>query len=78
VRLAACNIILDRAWGKPRQSHKHQHRVQHGAITHVEVAGQVDLRRLSDDELQDFERLLDRATVPAAIEAGPVEPLGSD
>jgi len=69
-RLAACSTILDRAWGKARQSHKHQHHMHHeGVIGHMEVGGQVDLRRLSDDELRDLELLLDRATVPATIEA---------
>ena len=78
-RLAACGIILDLAWGKPRQSHKHQHSVQNEqAITHVDLAGQVDLRRLTNDELRDFEQLLDRATVPATIEAGVIARTGGD
>jgi hypothetical protein len=70
-RLAACNTILDRAWGKARQSHKHQHSVEQRdrPITDIEFVGQVDLRRLTDDELRDFQRLLDRATVPPPIEA---------
>jgi len=69
-RVSACNIILDRAWGKARQS-KHQHHVQHEqAITHVDLAGQVDLRRLSNDELREFEL----SNLRAAIRNDSIQP----
>jgi hypothetical protein len=73
-RLSACSIIIERAWGKPKQSHQHKHSVEQKdkPITEVDIVGQVDLRRLSNDELREFERLLDRATVPPPIEARPI------
>jgi hypothetical protein len=57
-RLAASIAVVDRAWGKPSQSHKHRHQLdqQDRPITEVDFVGQVDLRRLSDDELRDFRR----------------------
>jgi hypothetical protein len=77
-RLAACNTILDRAWGKARQSHKHSVEPKDRPITEVDIVGQVDLRRLTNDELREFGRLLDRATVPPPIEAQPIIPPGGN
>jgi hypothetical protein len=69
LRLSASLAVVERAWGKPKAQHRHS---VDKPITEVDIVGQVDVRRLSHDELRDFERLLDRATVPPPIEARPI------
>lgn len=54
-RVAAANALLDRAYGKPTQSHEHK-----GAI------GTYDLTKLSDDELDRLESILG----PLALSGG--------
>lgn len=58
VRLDAAKIILDRAWGKPQQNLKAE----------VHTHSTVDLKKLSDKELDNLNVILGKATI---IEVNP-------
>lgn len=51
-RVAAINIVLDRAYGKPGQ-----------AVTHSGAIGTFDLSKLTDDELATLEPILARLAI---------------
>jgi len=44
-------------WNKQSYQHKHSVEQKDKPITEVDIVGQVDLRRLNNDELREFERL---------------------
>ena len=62
----ACDVVLDRGWGKPQQFIE---------ITNGEGAPKVDYSVLTDDELAELERITAKLELSAAqVEPGQVEP----
>lgn len=64
-RVAAANSLLDRAYGKPTQSHEHK-----GAI------GTYDLTKMSDDELDRLEAILGPLALAGGDTSGESEEAG--